>query len=149
MLTIRQCNTRRRTKDRRRLFTIPLITVGDVLVMLSFWSCPSRRLGTSPSLRLDHQELIELHQVLVERFDCEELQTLCFYVNVDYESLTGRGKSGKARELIKHLQRRDRLFELVQRIQNVRPDISLVIESTIGLESYGMDCRRFDDKVLC
>jgi hypothetical protein len=125
MLTVRPGDARHKTRNRKRLFDIPLVSFGEVLVGLTFWSCPGHRgLVTDPSLRLDQEGLIDLHRFLAERFDEDELMTLCFYLNVDYEALAARGKSGKARELIKHMQRRGRLPNLVQRIRDVRPDIS-------------------------
>jgi len=59
---------------------------------------------------------IALHRMLEERYALEELRTLCFQLHVDYESLPGEGKAAKARELVSHMQRRDRLEELAAAI---------------------------------
>lgn len=56
----------------------------------------------------------ELRQMLTNKYSLEELRDLCQDLGVDYENLPGEGKSAKARELIAHLQRRDRLPELLQ-----------------------------------
>jgi hypothetical protein len=44
-----------------------------------------------------------LREMLVARFNEEELRDLCFDLSVDYESLVGQGKAGKARELISYM----------------------------------------------
>ncbi len=54
-----------------------------------------------------------LHQALLDHYDLEELRTLCFYLQVDYDILPGEGKAAKARELIGYMQRNDRLDDLV------------------------------------
>ena len=59
---------------------------------------------------------IQLRQVLDKRFDLEELRTLCYDLNVDFDSLRGEGKASKARELVMFMERRDRLDELVAAI---------------------------------
>lgn len=65
----------------------------------------------------------ELHKVLLEYFDQGELQTLCFYLNVDYDALSGEGKANKARELVQYLERRGRINELKIEIIKRRPRI--------------------------
>jgi len=52
-------------------------------------------------------ELDQLYEVLVARFDREELRTLCFKLGVDYDDLRGEGREGNARELVKYMSRRD------------------------------------------
>lgn len=64
---------------------------------------------------------IELHQVLIEHFNEEELRTLCFYLVVDYDGLPASGKNHKARELLSLLQRQNRLLELVEFARELRP----------------------------
>ncbi len=54
-----------------------------------------------------------LHHFLEAHYDLEELRTLCFELGVDYDSLTGEGKSAKARELITYCERHDVLDKLV------------------------------------
>lgn len=64
-----------------------------------------------------------LRQILTERFSDDELRTLCFDLGLDYALLPGEGKGGKARELVAYLVRRERLSELVEVGQQLRPDI--------------------------
>ncbi len=54
----------------------------------------------------------EILRFLQERVSEDELKTICFHLQVDYESLSAVGKSGKALELIKFMERRNRLPEL-------------------------------------
>ncbi len=68
-------------------------------------------------------DLAQLHYLLIERFDAEELRSLGFALEVEYDSLRGEGKTGKARELIAYLERRERLIELVQVGEQLRPDV--------------------------
>jgi len=66
----------------------------------------------------------QLLEILDQRFDEGELKTLCFYLDVDYDNLPDKGKANKARELIKYLERRNRIPELVRVGKQLRPDIS-------------------------
>ncbi len=68
--------------------------------------------------------LTKLRQVLTGRFSEGELRTLCFDVGVDYDSLPGRGKADKARELVEYFQRRQDLSALVEVGRVQRPDIA-------------------------
>jgi hypothetical protein len=61
---------------------------------------------------------------LTSKFDLEELKTLCFDLDVDFEVLGGEGKEGKARELILFMERQDRLIELVILVLRKRPKLS-------------------------
>jgi hypothetical protein len=58
---------------------------------------------------------------LTTQFNEEELRACCFELDIDYEDLGGRGRADKARELVKHLQRRGRLSELIAYIDRERP----------------------------
>lgn len=73
--------------------------------------------------RPKREDLVQLLRVLVDRFDENELRTLCFHLRVDYDSLRGEGKSDNARELILFLERRDRISEFLKIGKQMRPDI--------------------------
>jgi len=62
---------------------------------------------------LNEPSFTELHQALIDRYDLEELRTLCARLGVPFDDLRGEGRSAKARELILWLQRRSRLDELI------------------------------------
>ena len=67
---------------------------------------------------------VRLRDILTTRFSESELRTLCFDLNVDYESLPGDGKADKARELVAYLERHGRFPELAETGKRQRPDIS-------------------------
>jgi hypothetical protein len=66
---------------------------------------------------------IDLRRVLTRLFDEEELETLCFDLNVDYESLPAQGKGAKARELVKLCERIGQTAILEAAIRRERPSL--------------------------
>jgi formylglycine-generating enzyme required for sulfatase activity len=77
--------------------------------------------GETPE-QLDRAKLREL---ITACFDEEELRTLCFDLEADYDDLRGEGRAGKARELVAYFERRERISELVAYCRRVRPNFSL------------------------
>lgn len=69
--------------------------------------------GQEPDVR-------QLQRQIADQFNLEELQDLCFTLEVDFENLGGTGKSAKARELVLYMQRRGQLDRLVEAIQELR-----------------------------
>lgn len=65
--------------------------------------------------------LTRLRHLLTTCFDKEELRTLCFDLEVDYDSLPAQGKANKARELVVHLERRGRISDLTRLAKALRP----------------------------
>ena len=63
-----------------------------------------------------------IHQLLLAHFDEEELKTLCLSLGLAYDDLPASGRTNKARELVTHLERRDRLGELQTAVTAVRPN---------------------------
>lgn len=63
---------------------------------------------------------VVLRHALIDYFDMEELRTLCFDLGVDFDALPGKGKGGKARDLIIYWQRRDELHRLVEAVRYER-----------------------------
>ena len=61
------------------------------------------------------------HQLLVEVFTIEELNTLCFDLNINHESIPGRTLEERSRELIAYCRRRRRLGDLFLECQRSRP----------------------------
>ena len=55
----------------------------------------------------------QLRILISDSFDQEELHTLCFDLDVDYESLPGEGKVARVRAMIEHFARRKRMIELI------------------------------------
>lgn len=67
--------------------------------------------------------LAPLRQNITVRFSDQEIRTLCFDLDVDYEDLPGEGKESKVRELIAYMRRRDRIPELVNYCCEQRPSV--------------------------
>ncbi len=68
--------------------------------------------------------LTTLHKMMERYFDLEEIRTLCFQLNVDYDSVRGEGKSARIRHLILDLARHGRLEQLVAMASMERPHVT-------------------------
>jgi hypothetical protein len=68
--------------------------------------------------------LARLRRILTTRLGERELRDLCFDLGVDYDGLPGAGTGNKARELIAHLERHDRITHLIAIGKQLRPDIA-------------------------
>ena len=55
-----------------------------------------------------------LGEALIAFSDQESLQELCRDLGADYDNLPGKGKASKARSLVAYLDRRDRIYDLLQ-----------------------------------
>ncbi|MBK7916817.1 MAG: TIR domain-containing protein [Chloroflexi bacterium] len=67
--------------------------------------------------------LSHLYQLLDQFFNEEELRTLCFDLDIDYDNLGGRGKAANARELVQRLQREGRLPDMLTLTRQRRPQV--------------------------
>ena len=70
-------------------------------------------------------DLRKLLKALDQSFSLDELQDLCFEVQVDIDNLEGTTKYKKARSLIEHFSRRNRINVLVIAFQDLRPEVSI------------------------
>jgi hypothetical protein len=68
---------------------------------------------------------VQTQTILANRFDLEELKTLCFRLGINFDSLRGEGLEGKSREMVAYFQRRRQIPRLVHAIQQYRPDITI------------------------
>lgn len=93
---------------------------------------------------------VALFRILSERFSFDELAELAFVVGVDFEDLSGNNMTAKARELVYYLQRRGRLPELAQAIQEERPHVEMDLEQPPGEidVDYGADTVTIGDYEL-
>jgi HEAT repeat protein len=74
---------------------------------------------------LQSQEyLSQLRQNLTKYFNEDELRTVCFDMKISYDDLPGEGLTGKARELVAFLQRRNQIAQLVEICSVQRPHIA-------------------------
>ncbi|MFO7539209.1 MAG: hypothetical protein R6X32_14300 [Chloroflexota bacterium] len=70
------------------------------------------------SIPISPQKLADFISV---SFDEEGVKDLCFRLNVDYDDLPALGKRNKARELVKSMQHHNRIGDLVETVQQLRP----------------------------
>lgn len=63
-----------------------------------------------------------LRRLLTDTFNDSELRNLCFDFGVDYENLSGPGKSDKVRELMLYVGRHTRSTELIAICRHLRPN---------------------------
>lgn len=72
----------------------------------------------------DAAYLVKLTDILNTRFDLSELNSLAFYLSLELDDLPGEGKQRKVEELIKYLNRHQKLAELVTIGKKNRSDIA-------------------------
>lgn len=58
-------------------------------------------------------------------FNDEELRTLCFELEIEYEDLPATTRTGRARELISYCQRENQVDRLVLAMRRERPNLRL------------------------
>lgn len=73
--------------------------------------------------QVPHNLLVHLRQVLADRFSPSDLQTLCFDLDVPYENLSGDEHRLKVLNLVQLLERTNRIDELINFGQKIRPDV--------------------------
>lgn len=76
-----------------------------------------------PSSGLD---LVHIRTQLVQHFNLDEVQTLCFDLGIQYDNLAGDTLNSKARELVKYCYRHDLLPSLIRQCQSVHVDVQWV-----------------------
>lgn len=67
--------------------------------------------------------LSSLHKTIDSYFGLDEVNTLCFYLGVDFDNLRGETKQARIRELIVTLARDGRLQSLVDRLRQERANV--------------------------
>lgn len=64
-----------------------------------------------------------LRKLILKHFSLDELQTLCFDLNIDYGNFEGKSKDGVVRELILYCERFARIPDLLDAIESGRPKL--------------------------
>jgi hypothetical protein len=64
-----------------------------------------------------------LRRNLTQHFSNDELNSLCFDLDIDYDNIEGDNKEAKVRELITYCNRSGRLLELLARCRTLRPSV--------------------------
>lgn len=73
---------------------------------------------------------VRVWQLVTTHFSLEDIRTTCFVLGIDYETLPGEGKGGKARELVMYCRNRAMLGPLVTRLQQDRPSLEWIASET-------------------
>jgi hypothetical protein len=68
-------------------------------------------------------KLVDLQNLVVNSFNLDELNQLCFALNIDYEELPSKTKSGKVRDLLGYLSRRNQVSNLLDYCVQNRPSV--------------------------
>ena len=76
---------------------------------------------TWPAPAVERDALLALRHALNQGFGEEDLRDLAFELAIDYDDLPGATRKAKARELVLHCRRHERLAELRQAILQQRP----------------------------
>ena len=76
------------------------------------------------SLHFNLDDRNQLRRLFIDHFDEGELRALCFELGVRYEHLKGENLTDSVQELIGYCERRDLLSELIEKCQQLRPQIS-------------------------
>ena len=79
---------------------------------------------------------VALRETLSDRFNLDEIRTLCFDLHIEFENLSGESKQAKAREIVAYCERTGRTGQLVAAIHRLRPDLGLRDTSTIDFYNY-------------
>lgn len=79
--------------------------------------------GYKRPCQIAHMRQEELRRLLNQRLDLQEVKTICFDLEIDYDNLTGERKNEKIMELILYLAHRGSVSELVNWVIENRPDL--------------------------
>ena len=63
----------------------------------------------------------KLLEKIDNHFDKDELRTLCYYLDIDFDNISGDNKKSNARELVLLMARKGRLSDLVKTCKTMRP----------------------------
>lgn len=96
---------------------------GDSPLTIKDWQKARKEQVRQPAVPPRQRYMVLLHQALDLHFNEEELRTLCFYLDVDYDNLRAIGKVHKARELIKYMERTGRIPDLVATLKEIYPRV--------------------------
>jgi hypothetical protein len=74
-----------------------------------------------------HPNPLPLRDILAQHFSADELRSLCYDLDLDYETLPGdgQGKGARAQEIILYFKRRGRLVDLMAACCRLRPHLDL------------------------
>jgi hypothetical protein len=79
--------------------------------------------GTRSYAPISESYIVRLYQEMLERLDLNELRVASFYLDIDFDSLSGENKAIKVLELIQYLKRRDDIERLLSYLEQERPTV--------------------------
>ncbi|MCA9970354.1 MAG: hypothetical protein KC425_09065, partial [Anaerolineales bacterium] len=79
--------------------------------------------GAAPAQSLDLGDATGLRRQIATRFNEDELRSLLFDLQIDYENLPGQNLDAKARELVLFMARRSQTDALLNALRNARPGV--------------------------
>lgn len=74
----------------------------------------------------------EFHRKITKAFSNSELKTLCLCLDIDYEDLASRTRSGRVSELLLTLDRHERMGDLISYVIEVRPNTAWPSEDELN-----------------
>ncbi len=77
-----------------------------------------------PNTSTNPDILSAVRQMLIDRFDLDELRDLCFALGIDY-AVFPQWCAGMARELIVYVVRHNQMTAMLEKIRKLRPDINI------------------------
>lgn len=90
---------------------------------------------------------VQLSDQINDYFNAEELEDLCFRLNIQYDNLPGNTNSAKARELTDYCRRHGRFSDLVTLCRQLRPHV-LWAEPEVSLQQTKEESIEFGDPGL-
>lgn len=69
----------------------------------------------------NHFNYKQLRKLIEKRFDLEELRTLCFDLNINYDELSGDRLSTKTVALVEYMRRFGQMPQFMEALENARP----------------------------
>ena len=75
-------------------------------------------------MALTQPQLVELNSKMNQVFSLDEIESLCFDMGINFESLPGGNKGSRIRELIEFCRRRGRDKELAAKVRAERPNVA-------------------------
>lgn len=94
------------------------------LIYILRWQPVARDISLTNTPNSTQDNYLIIHNILIEKFNEEELRTIAGDLNVNYDSLLGKGQESKARELVSFLELGNQIPELIRIGKQQRPDIS-------------------------
>lgn len=90
-----------------------------------------KKRGESPIIQsqVPHNLLVHLRHILTERFSQNDLQMLCYDLDISYENLSGDVPKIKALNLLKTLENSNRIDDLIKVGKNIRPNIKWELDT--------------------